>query len=292
MDEKKVMLEFVYKKPSIEDAKKISEIKIEDMGNHKSKDSKDAAKSYKTHYKKQATQFLIGGLICAAIGAVCIFAMVSGVDGPFSFLVGLSETLLGVISIIMPLAGLALLVMAIVFFIKMNITPASSRFKSPEALFRTLFDDNIYFVNKIGSLTKIESNMAKQSSFGCMRLCKLVPEDLRITQEQFNEYCLKLDKTVKKAEKTIEHALKTDTMSEMENGVTISVYNINELYHNIYEVGAVFTRAYKCYYNKFQNNTIAILEFNVKGTLVKSGEYWYPYDLMPDLRVVSGEMNL
>jgi len=286
MVENRILLEFSYKKPTVEEAKRISEANTDDKGKSIPK-NKDAAKAYRSHYKKQAAQFFIGGLICAVIGALSILVMVSGVDGPLAFLAGLSETLLGVLSIILPLAGLSLIVMAIVFFVKSNLSPSSVRPKSPEALFKMLFFNNVYFVDTSGSVAKTESNKAKWDSFAYTRLCRLVPENLRISQEQFNEYCSKLEKTVQNAGKTVVSAKKVDTMSEMKSGNNISVNNINELYHSVYAVDAVFTRSYSCFYDKFKNNATVILEFNIKGVLVKSGDSWYPYDLTPDLVILS-----
>lgn len=287
MVEKRVMLEFIYKKPSEEEAKKISEVIIDVKGNSKSMGNKDASKYYRKHYRKQTFQFFIGGLICVVIGLLSIFVMIfGGTNGPLSLLNRLSENLLGVLSIMMPLSGLTFIIIAIVFFIKSNFSLSSSRSKSPKVLFKMLFDDNIYFVNTRGSLSKVESNISKWKSFGYTRLCSLVPEDLRITQEQFNEYCSMLNKTVKKAEKTVKNALKANAIIAMKNGISISVNNIKELYYNIYEVNALFTISYYCFYNT-PNKATAILEFNIKGVLVKNGEYWYPYDLMPELIIVS-----
>ena len=282
MDAKSIMIQFNYKKPSPEEAKRISESVIDDNVSSKSKGSSNA---YKTHYRKQSVQFLVAGLICAAIGAISIFAMISGANGPLSFLVGLSETLLGVLGVFLPLAGIALIVMGIVYFVKSSVSPSSSYPKSPEALFEMLFFDNIYFVDMSGSATKMESDLAKWDSFAHARLCKLVPEGLRITKEQFKNYCSLIDKTMKSAAESALSVKKMNSMSVIKSGMSIGINNIQELYHSVYEVDAVFTKSYSCYYNNFKGNATVIFQFNIKGVLVKREDYWYPYDLVPILTI-------
>jgi len=286
MVKKKIVLEFNYKTPSEEEAKKISGMSLDD---------KEFKKSYGSHYRTQAIRGFVFGLICAVIGALSILVMNTGVDGPLSFLNSLSENLLGVISIIMPLGSIVIFIFAIIYFTKSFISsPSSTRPKSPEALFKMLFDDNIYFPKKGGSVDKWHSLCHP-------RLCNLVPEELRITRVQLSQYYLMIIKTIEKAEKTIKKAindecksnpnlkgsLKNSYMNEDSCGIIITINSINELYHSVYEINAAYTKSYTCSDSKSKKYATAILEFNIKSVLVKSGEYWYPYDLMPELTIVS-----
>jgi len=45
-------------------------------------------------------------------------------------------------------------------------------------------------------------------------------------------------------------------------------------------------------YNKIKNKTTAVLEFNIKGVLVKNGTHWYQYDLAPELNTVSKQIDI
>ena len=285
--EKTIVLKFNYKTPSEEEAKIISTSSI---------DNKEIKKAYGSHYRTLAIKWFVFGLICAVIGAVSIFVMNTGINGPLSFLISLSENLLAVLSIIMPLGSLVFFIFAILYFTK-SFIPSSTRPKSPEELFKTLFDDNIYYPKKSGSV----DNLEKWIDFGCKRLCNLVPEELRITQVQFANYYLMITKIIERAEKIIKQAidnesksrpdfkgsLKNSSIDEDNCGISININSIRELYHSVYEVNAVFTKSYTCSDSKLNKYATAILEFNIQGILVKSGEYWYPYDLMPELTIVS-----
>ena len=292
MFEKKITLEFSYKKPSEEEAGLISETGADDRQIRKSKDYKDSMKSYRNHYRRLSMQYFFGSLVCAAIGVVCIIVMEMGVSGPLSFLNELSGTFVSMIVLFMSLGALVLLIIAIVIFVKSFASPSSSHPKSPESLLTMLFDDNIYFINERGSASKMETNMVKRDTVGNIRLSKLVPEKLRITQDQFREYCSAIDKTFKRAEKTIENAVKRECKSGHylmggSNRTKINIHRTIELYYNVYEVYATFANVYDCYDKKSRKYAIAVIEFNVKSVLIKNGEYWFPYDLTPELTIVS-----
>jgi len=121
--------------------------------------------------------------------------------------------------------------------------------------------------------------MIKRDALGNIRLCKLVPEKMRITQDRFKAYCHATEKTVSRAEKTIENAVKNECKSNhnfmnLVNVTTININSTRELYRNVYEVCAIFANSYECY-DKHQKLAIAVLEFNIKSIVsVLRTPYW------------------
>ena len=140
--------------------------------------------------------------------------------------------------------------------------------------------------------TSILGNDISNKRFGSLsyaldKLERAVPEN--IDRNGISEYITRLREDMATAmEKTTSIARSQKLGTEFNRYINTNIENFTELFPNVSEIGATIT----CFdilsgqneKNEVQYFITAIIKLHIKQVFIKTGKYWYPYDLIPDFQ--------
>ncbi|MDR0429764.1 MAG: hypothetical protein LBH58_04715 [Tannerellaceae bacterium] len=223
--------------------------------------------------KLEKKRFFKNMFILLAIGTACFFLgdwLLGGRDTS-------SITSLGKLIGFLFLFGLKWVVPPMLLIFILSEIPTSAQKKTIEGAMNWVFIKSLFSLEDSSGIQNFGSN-----DFAAKKYARIAPDALNVPDKQILDYVVKFRKYVEKA---VEKEIAGKSLSTPDVHMTIT--SSAELFPDVVEVNAILTFGANVKFEKLSGKSetycASKVVMNIAYVLVKSDDFWYPYDMFPKI---------